>query len=48
MGKFYIFLLGIFILACNSPEKQGIHKDLWTFEASNNNPQLDDLCSLIL
>jgi len=48
MGKFYIFLLGIFILACNSPEKQGIHKDLWTFEASNNNLQLDDLCSLIM
>lgn len=35
-------------MACNSPEKQGVHKDLWSFVASNNNPQLDDLCTLII
>ena len=35
-------------MACNGPEKQGVHKDLWSFNASNNNPQLDDLCTLII
>lgn len=35
-------------MACNSPEKQGVYKDLWSFNASNNNPQLDDLCTLII
>jgi len=48
MGKLYIFILSIFLVACNSPEKQGVHKDLWTFVASNNNPQLDDLCTLMI
>lgn len=48
MGKLYIFILSILILACNSPEKQGAHKDLWTFEGSNNNSQLDDLCTLMI
>jgi len=48
MGKFYIFILSILLVACNSPEKQGVHKDLWSFTASNNNPQIDDLCTLII
>ena len=48
MGKFYIFIFSILILSCKSPEKQGIYKDLWTFEASNNNPQLDDLCTIMI
>ena len=48
MGKLYIFILSILLVACNSPEKQGVHKDLWTFTASNNDPQLDDLCTNII
>jgi hypothetical protein len=48
MGKIYIFILSILVVACNGPEKQGVHKDLWSFTASNNNPQLDDLCTLII
>jgi hypothetical protein len=48
MGKIYIFILSILVVACNGPEKQGVHKDLWSFEAANNNPQLDDLCTLII
>ena len=48
MGKFYILIFSILILACNSHEKQGVYKDLWTFAGSNNNPQLDDLCTLII
>jgi hypothetical protein len=48
MVKIYIFILSILLVACNRPEKQGVHKDLWSFTASNNNPQLDDLCTLII
>ena len=48
MGKIYIFILSILLVACNSPEKQGVHKDLWSFTASNNNPQIDDLCTFII
>jgi hypothetical protein len=48
MYKFYIFLLVIVIIACNNKEKQGVHKDLWTFEPAKNNPKLDELCIPII
>jgi len=48
MGKLYIFILGILMVSCNTPEKQGVHQNLWTFVASNNNPQMDDLCTIII
>ena len=48
MGKLYILIFSILIMSCNSTEKQGVYRDLWTFAASNNNPQLDDLCTLII
>ena len=48
MGKLYIFIFSILIVACSNPEKQGVHRDLWTFAASNNDPQMDDLCTIII
>lgn len=43
-----MLILAIVLIACNHSEKQGVHKDLWTFDASKNNPQLDDLCTPII
>lgn len=43
-----MLFLAIILIACNDKEKQGVHKDLWTFDASKNNPQLDDICTPII
>ena len=43
-----MLILAIVLIACNNTEKQGMHKDLWTFDASKNNPKLDDLCTPII
>ena len=48
MAKFYMLLFAIALVACNEKEKQGVHKDLWSFNASRNNPQLDNLCTPII
>ena len=48
MGKLYIFIFSILIVACSNPEKQGVHRDLWTFAASNSDPQMDNLCTIII
>lgn len=47
MGKFLILLLALFVMACSSPEKQMPHNDLWAFEGSKNDPQVDALLSPI-
>jgi hypothetical protein len=48
MMKIYMLLLAIAFIGCKETEKKGVHQDIWSFDASRNNPQLDNLCSPII
>lgn len=45
MSKLLLLILTIALFACNESEIQGVNKELWSFDASKNNPQLDNLCT---